>query len=352
MAERIRVGVVGVGALGSAHARVYAELPSCQLMGIYDIDDEKNRRVGAQYSLPIRRDLDDLLEVCEAVSIVTPTDTHCNIAMRAIGRRRHIFVEKPVASSIAEAEKLIQSADARGITAAVGHIERFNPAFLAVRDELGEPRFIEAHRLNRFSPRGLETAVILELMIHDIDLILSIVDSPITEIRAAAVPVVSDTDDIANCRLQFANGCVANLTASRISAHPLRKIRVFTRDRYASLDLKEKSAELFRLFRRKGRDVELPSRYRPVIDAGNKHIARLGISVAPGEMLVAELDDFISAIKQKKSPRVSLTEAARALGVALDIVRAAQEHRRQATLPPPPPPPPPPSQPTGSQAGP
>jgi len=332
MAERINVGVVGVGALGSAHARVYSELHSCHLAAVYDVDDEKNRRTASQYGLPICRDLDQLLSRCAAVSVVSPTDTHCTIAMKIIGRGKHVFIEKPVASNTAEAEKLTESASARGVTAAVGHIERFNPAFEAVRDELGDPRFIEAHRLNRFSSRGLETAVILELMIHDIDLILSIVDSPIVEIRAAAIPVVSHTDDIANCRLQFANGCVANLTASRISAHPLRKWRVFTRDRYASLDLKEKTAELYRLFRKSGRHVDLPPRYVPVVEAGGKYIARLGVVVKQGEMLAAELEDFITAVVQKSRPRVGLAEATAALSVALDIARAAGEHRRSASV--------------------
>lgn len=330
MAERIKVGVVGVGTLGTAHARTYAQLPSCRLSAVYDVDDERNRHTAGEYSLPICRDLDELLAHCEAVSIVTPTDTHCALAMKAIGRHKHVFIEKPVAASVAEAEKLIESACARGVVAAVGHIERFNPAFLAVKDELGEPRFIEAHRLNRFSPRGLETAVILELMIHDVDLVLSIVQSPIVEIRAAAVPVVSDTDDIANCRLLFENGCVANLTASRISAQPMRKLRVFTRDRYASLDLKEKTGELYRLFRKSGRQLELPPRYTPVVDAGNKHIARLGVLIGQGDMLAAELEDFLSAIAKKSAPRVGLAEAAKALSVALDIQRAAKEHRRQA----------------------
>ena len=331
MAERIKVGVIGVGALGAAHARAYSQLPSCRLSAVYDIDDERNRRTASEYSVPICRDLDDMLSHCEAVSIVTPTDTHCAIAFNAINRAKHVFIEKPVAASVAEAEKLIETATSRGVVAAVGHIERFNPAFLAVREELGDPRFIEAHRLNRFSPRGLETAVILELMIHGIDLVLSIVDSPIVEIRAAAVPVVSDTDDIANCRLLFENGCVANLTASRISAQPMRKLRIFTRDRYASLDLKEKNAELYRLFRKSSRQVELPPRYTAVLDAGNKHIARLGVIIGQGDMLAAELDDFLTAVARKAKPRVGLTEGAKALAVALDIHRAAKEHRRHVS---------------------
>jgi len=331
MAERIKVGVVGVGILGAVHARVYSELQSCQLVAIFDVDDEKNRLIASQYNLPICRDLNELISKCDAVSVVSPTDTHCAVAMKIIGRGKHVFIEKPVAASVAEAEKLGESAEVRGVTAGVGHIERFNPAFEAVRDELGDPRFIEAHRLNRFSPRGLETAIILELMIHDIDLILSVVKSPIAEIRAVAVPVVSKTDDIANCRLQFDNGCVANLTASRISARPMRKWRVFTRDRYASLDLKEKTAELYRLFHKKGRPAELPPRYTPVVDAGNKRIARLRVTVKQREMLAAELEDFITAVVQESPPRVGLAEATAALAVAFDIVHAAKKHRQGAS---------------------
>ncbi len=333
MAEQLKVGVIGVGSLGSAHARIYHESHNAQLCAIYDVDDEKNRKTSSQYSLPICRDLDEMLKVCDAVSIVTPTDTHCALALKAIGQGKHVFIEKPVTSNVAEAEKVIKRATEREIIAGVGHIEQFNPAFVAVKGELGTPRFIEAHRLNRFSPRGLETAVILELMIHDIDLILSIVDSPIVEIRAVAVPVVSDTDDIANCRIQFANGCVANLTASRISANPLRKLRIFTGDRYAGLDLKQKTAELFRLFH-KGDDQPPPGkRYMPVIDFGKKHISRLGIQVEQGEMLAAELEDFIAAVGEKRRPRVGLASATRALSVALDIVHAAEKHRSRIPVP-------------------
>ena len=328
MAERIKIGVIGLGRLGSAHARVFKELTSCRLAVVYDTDDEKNRHTAAEYSLPVCRDLDELFSRCDAVSVVTPTDTHCAIALKAMARRLPVFIEKPVASSVAEAEKLAETAGLRGVPVAVGHIERFNPAFLAVKDELGEPRFIEAHRLNRFSPRGLETAVILELMIHDVDLVLAIVDSPVAEIRAAAVPVVTETDDIANCRLHFENGCVANLTASRISAHPLRKMRIFTRDRYASLDMKEKTAELYRLFRKRGKTAELSDRYTPVVDAGNKRIARLGVTVDRGEMLTAELEDFVMAVTKKTRPRVGLDEGIKALSLALDIAAAAARHRR------------------------
>ncbi len=332
MAERIKIGVVGVGALGSIHARVFNELTSCDLTAIYDVDDEKNRNIASRYSLPICRDLDELLHKCTAVSIATPTDTHCTIAMKAMGRGRHVFIEKPVTASVSEAETLAQRASEKKCIVGVGHIERFNPAFEGVVDELGEPRFIEAHRLNRFSPRGLETDVILDLMIHDLDLVLAMVNSPVSEIRAAAVPVVSDTDDIANCRLQFENGCVANLTASRITAQPLRKLRVFTNDRYASLNLREKTAELYRLFRRRSKDDTIPDRFTPVVDTGNKRIARLGVKVKSGEMLTAELEDFVAAIQTHSRPRVGLSEATRALSLALDIVEAARKHRQQAPL--------------------
>ena len=336
MANQLNVGVVGVGVLGSAHARVYHELTQCRLAAIFDIDDERNRLTASQYNLPICRDLNELMGKCDAVSVVTPTDTHCQLALKLIGRGKHVFIEKPVSSNVAEAETIAERAKERGVTVAVGHIEHFNPAFTAVAGELGHPRFIEAHRLNRFSPRGLETAIILELMIHDIGLILSIVDSPIVEIRAVAVPVVSETDDIANCRLQFADGCVANLTASRISAHPLRKLRVFTRDRYASLDLKDKTAELYRLFRKRGGQTEMPAKYTPVVDAGNKRIARLGVIVKSGEMLAMELENFLSAITKKVPPLVGLPEATKALAVALDIARVAREHRKESpTVPPP-----------------
>lgn len=322
----VAVGVVGVGHLGSHHARIFHESSDWNLTAIFDSDPEKNRDAATRFNVAICRDAGELLTRVDAVSICTPTESHFDIARRAMECGRHVFVEKPVCSSMTEAGALTVMAQKAGVVGAVGQIERFNPAINAALTHIGTPRFIEAHRLNQFSLRGLTTDVVLELMIHDIDLVRWLVGAEPIEIRAAGVPVLSRTDDIANCRLAFANGCVANLTASRISANPMRKIRVFSQDHYTSIDLAAKSADSYQMFD-EGAEPQAEG-YMTLAAAPGRRIARWSSPVAIYDALEAELADFHAAIRERRSPRVDLAEGARSLRVALDVVRACQDHAK------------------------
>lgn len=317
----LRAGVIGVGHLGSHHARIYRSSPRWELAAIFDIDPQKNRDTAGRFGLDPCDSVEHLLQRVDAVSIVTPTDSHFTIACEALARSRHILVEKPVCGTLAEAEELFSRTAAAGVVAAVGHIERFNPAVQSIRERIGQPRFIEAHRLNQFSPRGLATDVLLELMIHDIDLARWLVGEEPSELHAAGVPVLSDTDDIANARLVFPGGCIANLTASRISANPMRKIRVFAQDHYTSIDLAAKSAESYRLF---AAGAQKDPNYRPLAQLGERAIARWSEPAAAYDALEAELEDFREAIVKGRPPHVPIEEGVRSLKVALDIGNACR----------------------------
>lgn len=323
MSDRLSIGVIGVGHLGVHHARLLSQSPAWNLTGVFDIDPIKNRDVAAQYQLEACSSADELITRCDAVVVCTPTDSHFTLAASAIRNGKHVFVEKPLVGSNAEATELENLRRKQGVTGAVGLIERFNPAVLAVRDQIESPRFIEVHRLNSFSPRGLATDIVLEVMIHDIDLARLLVGEEPSEIRAAGVPVLSDTDDIANCRLAFPGGCVANLTASRISTSPMRKLRVFSINRYTSIDLQTKSAETYRLF---GDGESVPqSSYMPVASWKGRAIGRHSADVHDANALDAELHDFHSAIVEGRPPRVSFADGALSLKIALTVAEACRE---------------------------
>ncbi|MBI3872716.1 MAG: Gfo/Idh/MocA family oxidoreductase [candidate division Zixibacteria bacterium] len=331
MTAPLTIGVIGVGHLGSHHVRILAALDLWQLAGVFDVDARKNATVAAQYNLSTCGSIDELIERVQAVVICTPTESHAPLARRAIAQGRHVLVEKPLCSSDVEAGELIALARHSGVTAAVGHVERFNPALAVIRGHLGSPRFIEAHRLNQFSPRGLATDVILEMMIHDIDIVRDLVGAEPVEIRAAGVPVLSETDDIANCRLAFPDGCIANLTASRISATPMRKLRIFSADHYTVVDLAEKSAESYRLF---GSAALPPAEgYRTLTQWQGKAIAHQAFAVPQVNALEAELRDFHAAILERRPPRVDFAEGARSLRLALAIAAACKESARAARNP-------------------
>ncbi len=243
--NKIRVGVIGTGHLGKLHASLYREVEQAEIVGIYDLDREKSRRIGAELQLKSFDSIEDLLGAVEAVNIVTPTTTHFELAKKALEANLHVFLEKPITSNEDEANQIIDLAGQKQRILQVGHIERFNPAVLALADVELNPIFIESHRLASFNPRGTDVAVILDLMIHDLDLILSLVKSEAVQIDASGVGVVSPTVDIANARIQFANGCVANVTASRISNKKMRKMRIFQPNAYISLDFVEGFSEIF-----------------------------------------------------------------------------------------------------------
>ena len=250
----IRIGVVGAGHLGKIHLKCLGELEHrYSVAGFYDIDPAVSASVMASASQPSFRSCNELLDAVDVVSIVTPTTTHFDLAAEAIRRGKHVFIEKPVTQTPEEAEALIALAQKHNVVVQVGHVERFNPAMLAVQHIPMNPMFVEAHRLAMFNPRGTDVPVVLDLMIHDLDIVLSLVKSKVKYVSANGVPVVSDTPDIANARVEFENGCVANFTASRISMKQMRKVRLFQKDAYISLDFLKKESQILRMFGEKNK---------------------------------------------------------------------------------------------------
>ena len=243
----LKVGVFGTGHLGKFHLNNWKEISSVELVGFYDPDDAIAKEVSEKYQLPRFVDPGALMDVCDVVDVVAPTNHHFDICEIAIKKCRHVFVEKPLANTMNEARQLVTLAKESGIKLQVGHVERFNPAFLAVKDLDLNPMFIEVHRLAEFNQRGTEVSVILDLMIHDIDIILSLVNSDVKNISASGVGVMTETPDIANVRIEFNNGCVANLTSSRISMKKMRKIRLFQKDAYIGIDFLNKKTEIIKL---------------------------------------------------------------------------------------------------------
>lgn len=307
--RRIKVGVVGVGSLGQWHARVYSELPGAELAGVYDINPRRAQEIAARYKTNPFHDFNELAAQIEAASIVVPADKHHAIAMKMIERGVNLLVEKPIAVTTAEAEQMVNSANTKNLVLQVGHIERFNPVMKFLESVLTKPRFIEAHRLQPYpspplfggKPRGTEVSVVLDLMIHDLEVILHLVRSPVNEIRAVGVPVLSQSEDIANVRLAFENGCVANVTTSRISMEAVRKIRVFQEDAYISLDYQRQTGEIYR--RQTGR------------------IEKDKVPIEKSNALDIELASFIDCVRTKGRPVVSGEWAAAALRLAADICK-------------------------------
>lgn len=246
MKDKVKVGVIGVGHLGQTHARLLRQIESADLVGIFDIDDVKSQSISKELGIKVFNSVEDMMDGVEAVSIVTPTSFHHEVAAKVMKSGKHCFIEKPITSTVEEAENICRLAKEKKVKVQVGHIERFNPAVLALSNLKLEPMFIESHRLAQFKPRALDVAVVLDLMVHDIDLILHFVKSPVVNIDASGVGVISDTVDIANARIKFKNGTVANLTSSRISQRQMRKMRLFQRDAYISLDFADGIAEVYR----------------------------------------------------------------------------------------------------------
>jgi predicted dehydrogenase len=326
--KKITVGVIGVGHLGSLHAKMYSQIPSADLVGVYDIDRGRAETVATEMKTSVYDSMKGLLENVQAVSVVTPTRTHFDIAREVISSGIHAFIEKPITQSVDEAQQLIDLARQGSVKVQIGHIERFNPALLALKGYQLHPMFIESHRLAQFNPRGTDVAVVLDLMIHDIDIIVSLVRSPIRQIDANGVAVVSDTIDIANARLQFENGCVANVTASRISQKKMRKMRLFQRDAYISIDFLEGAAEVFRLVE-DGHPSAHAGMMLGQIDAGRtKHnIVYEQPAVLEVNALRFELESFLDAIAKNTEPIVTAGEGKQALLIAHEIMKKIQQQK-------------------------
>lgn len=313
--------MIGVGALGKHHARWAAQISGLTLAGVHDINHEKARSVAAETGCRLFDSIDSLLTECDAVSIAVTTSNHAEVALKAIAAGKHLLIEKPIAASLAEADLIISAAEAKGVKLMVGQIERFNPAIQALNAYAIAPHFIEAHRLAAFNPRGADVAVVLDLMIHDIDLALHLIKSSPSQIAASAVAVISDTEDIANARLTFANGAVANLTASRISLRPMRKLRIFQSSGYFSLDLAEKQADLYRLLDGPPSDGEMAI----PMGLSGKSIGYRKAGDPHPDMLCAELESFASAIRNNVEVPISGRDGRAALAVALAVIEESKK---------------------------
>jgi predicted dehydrogenase len=313
----LKIGVVGVGHLGSLHAKMLAEIAGVTLAGVFDADKEKTTKVAAAYSTNACQSYDELLSSVDALTIATTTSTHFEVAKKALSLGKHVFIEKPITQTTAEADELIRTAKENHALIQVGHIERFNAAILALEKYNIDPLFVESHRLAQFNPRGTDVAVVLDLMIHDIDIILSFVKSPVEKIDANGVAVVSDSVDIANARIQFANGCVANVTASRISQKKMRKMRLFQRDAYLSIDFQEKHAEVFRLVGDDEPSAKGAMMLGQIDSAKHKrNIVYELPKVEDVNALKYELVLFVRAIQTNTPPPVTGEDGRRALEVA------------------------------------
>ncbi|MBI4810713.1 MAG: Gfo/Idh/MocA family oxidoreductase [Ignavibacteriales bacterium] len=326
--DKFPVGVIGVGHLGSLHAKMYNDIPSVELVGVVDVDIERAKRAAKEYKTKPYINIAALQRHVKGVSITTPTITHFEVAKQAIETGVHLFIEKPITHTTSEAETLVQMAKQSNVVMQVGHIERFNPALLALESYHLRPMFIESHRLAPFNPRGTDVAVVLDLMIHDIDIILSLVKSPVQKIDANGVAVVSDNVDIANARLQFESGCVANVTASRISQKKMRKMRLFQRDAYISIDFSDGTAEVFRLVD-EDEKVENLAMMLGKIDAGTqkRKIVYERPKIKKLNALKHELELFINAARDNTQPVVTGEEGLQALRVANSIMEIINKQR-------------------------
>lgn len=312
--RKIRAGVVGVGSLGQWHARIYSEMPDVELVGVYDADRKRAQEIADRYHTQAIKSMEDLADSAEALSIVVPTDKHRAVAGMVIGKGRHVLVEKPIAVTTQEAEELVHLAQQQGVILQVGHVERFNPVLSVINPAKVHPLYVEALRIapyppQRFGgllPRGTEVSVILDLMIHDLEIILHLVQSKVVDIRAVGVPILSKSEDIANVRLRFENGCVANVTASRISMEKQRKIRMFLPDAYVSLDYQEQTGKVLR---------------KKLLGIEKKEIP-----IHKGEPLALELRSFIDCVRNRAEPVVDGEHAAEALKLAVAIIRSIRQN--------------------------
>lgn len=320
----LKAGVIGAGHLGKIHLKLLHQSSKYELIGFYDGNEEVASKIESEFGFKSFSSPEDLIKAVEMVDVVTPTISHFEIAKIVLKAGKHLFIEKPVTSTFLEAEELISLAKKHKVKGQVGHVERFNPAFTAVAEKITFPMFIEAHRLAEFNPRGTDVPVVLDLMIHDIDVILSVVDSPVKNINASGVSVISDTPDIANARIEFKNGCVANLTASRISLKNMRKARFFQRDAYISVDFLERKCEVVKM-----KDApDAPDDFAMILqnaEGVKKQIYFDNPKVEEHNAILNELESFADAINNNTTPVVTLEQGAEALRVANKIIECFQK---------------------------
>jgi predicted dehydrogenase len=339
MASKVKVAVLGTGSLGQNHVRIYAELAAAGLVeftGVFDANADAARKVANRHNARVFNSVTEAAAASDALNIVTPTTTHFEIAKQLLLQGKHVLVEKPMTDNSAQAAELIQIAQQKNCVLQVGHVERFNPVFNYLETAAPEPRFIECHRLSPYPARSTDIGVVLDLMIHDLDVVLAFVKSPVTSVDAVGIPVLSKSEDIANARLRFANGCVANLTVSRVSPERMRKIRVFSggaTPSYISLDYRAQEGFIYRIARD---DEWVSSKLRKlfaladssvtvVSEFAGKKVVREPVPIAKDEPLKLELQDFVNCVSEKHAPLVSGESAKRALDLAFEITRQIQQ---------------------------
>jgi len=311
---KLKIGLIGLGHLGKIHLKCIREIEEIHFQGIYDVDIEIAKELSAQYQIPAYKSYETLLDDIDAIVIVTPTTTHFDLAKKAIEKGKHCFIEKPVTSTLEEANALIALQEKYGVKVQVGHVERFNPAFLAASPYIKNPKFIEAHRLSMFKPRGTDVSVVHDLMIHDLDLISFIAKSELKEIRASGVAIVSPTADICNARIEYKNGLVANVTASRISLKTMRIIRIFQEDAYMSLDFQSKESEIFTL-----NETYQENSFELETYKGNRYISQIAIDTNSVNAILEEIKSFSKSIVTNTETEVNLKDGTRALEL-VDII--------------------------------
>lgn len=312
----LRMGVVGVGHLGQHHARIYHQLEGCRLAGIADIDLTRGRELAERYETSAFADFEELIPLVDAVSIAVPTSLHHQVASAFLSNGKDCLLEKPITSTLDQGRDLVEIAAGRNLVFQIGHLERFNPAILAVEDRISEPMFIESHRIAPFVERGTDVDVVLDLMIHDIDIILSLVQSRVTKIDAAGIPVITTTIDIANARIEFATGCVANVTSSRVSMKRERKIRIFQKDAYFSIDYANSRINACQL---QPKAAAPPGMF-------STEVVQHEIPCPKEEPLKSQLVSFINAVQTRGRPKVSGADGLEALGIAQRIKEAISRH--------------------------
>ena len=319
MTERMKVAVIGTGHLGQAHARIYASLDAVELVAVCDTNEAAGRAIAEKYNTRFVRDYHELLDAVEAVSVATPTVSHHEITCACLQAGIHVLVEKPITRTLAEADEMIALASAKNLTLQVGHIERFNPAFTLLQQQLRQPYFFEAHRLGIFTPRSLDIDVVMDLMVHELDIISSLVPSEVVKLEAVGIPILTPKIDLANARVEFANGAVANITASRVSGERMRKLRVFQPHEYYSLDYAEQQVLQCKLI------PPAPGMPRPEIVAQP-------LAVVNREPLLAEIEAFVTAVQQGETPIVTGADGRRALALAIEVLDKIRAHSIHAGI--------------------
>ncbi len=344
MASKVKVAVLGTGSLGQHHARIYAELAAAgqvELTGIYDAHADTARKIAEKHKLHVFTSIAEAAAASDALNIVTPTVTHFEITKQLLAQGKHVLVEKPMTDDTAQAAELIQIAQQKNCILQVGHVERFNPVFKYLETAAPEPRFIETHRLSPYPARSTDIGVVLDLMIHDLDVVLAFVKSPVISVDSVGIPVLSKSEDIANARLRFANGCVANLTASRVSPERMRKIRVFSggaAPSYISLDYRAQEGFIYRIARDGEEESSILKKLLAaklgvgkdsaiVSEFGGKRIVREPVPIAKDEPLKLELQHFVECVRAQQTPMVSGESAKRALDLAFEITRQIQNQK-------------------------